>query len=295
MRIGFHVPTEGGWRKALWRARERRCETVQVFGSTPVQWARRESDPENVQAFAAGCRRYDIAPVFVHGPYLLNLASSDSGLRALSAATLAADLRLSGALGAVGVVVHLGSIGTAERAGARRQGLRRVARTVDAALAGGPGGPQVVLESSAGSGGTLGRTYGELAEVLAYSRHPSRLSVCLDTAHSFAAGYAWHTPDGLEAALAEAEQAFGLSRICLIHANDSRAALGSRVDRHWHIGKGQIGRAGFRQLLADPRLRHLPFIMETPEAALERDLRNLRALRRCLSPALRRPLRRPPR
>jgi len=295
MRIGFHVPTEGGWLKALWRARERRCEALQVFASAPVQWARRESDPAEVAAFAEGCRRYDIAPVFVHGAYLLNLASPDAALRARSAATLAADLRLSLALGAVGMVVHLGSIGGDERRGARREGLRRVARTIDAALASAPAGPQVVLENAAGAGGTLGGTYGEVAAVLAASRDADRLAVCLDTAHSFAAGYAWHTPEGLQAALDEAEREFGLGRVCLIHANDSRSAFGSHVDRHWHIGRGQIGRAGFRCILAEPRLRHLPFVMETPEASLERDLHNLRALRRCLPPEVRRPVRRAPR
>jgi len=289
MRIGFHVPTAGGWAKTLRRARERRCETVQVFVGAPVQWHVGEPAAAEVAAWREGIVAQDIRPVFVHACYLVNLASRDQALWRRSIRRLATDLRHATLLGGIGVVVHLGSPGEeADRA----RVLARVAAGIDAAIEEGGSEATVLLENSAGMGHGVGSSYGEIGEVMGRSRYPERLAVCLDSAHSLAAGYAWHEPEGLDLALAEADRSFGLERLALVHANDSRAAVGSRVDRHWHIGKGQIGARGFRVILNHPLLRDRPMIMETPEASLEADLRNLRALRRCIRveyrPALRR-------
>jgi deoxyribonuclease-4 len=286
MRIGFHVQTAGGWRKALERGLERRCTTLQVFTSAPVQWARKKLDPEETAWFAERVAALDLQPLFVHAAYLLNLATADRALRKKSRDNLAEELCRADQIGACGVVLHLGSVGPD---GDPEDGLRRVARGVDEALEAADRGVSVLLENCAGQGSLVGCTPAALGTVVDLSRRPERLQVCLDTAHAFARGYALHTPEGLDQLLRECDAAFGLERLALIHANDSKSELGSCVDRHWHIGHGKIGREGFAVIMNEPRLQSLPFIMETPSSS-EWDLRNLRALRRAVRPEVRPPL-----
>lgn len=293
MRVGFHVPTAGGWAKALRRALERRCETVQAFMGAPVQWNCYAPSAEEAAAWRFGLQKCDIWPFFVHASYLLNLASPDAGLWRRSIRRLGFELTHAGILGAQAVVTHLGSSRGVECNASWR--AARVARAIDDALESAESSLHLLLENSAGMGDSVGSKYAELGDILAKSRYPERLGICLDSAHSFAAGYAWHVPDGLDAALDEADRTFGLNRVALLHINDSKTPLGSCVDRHWHIGKGYIGMPGFRVIVNHVRLRHLPMIMETPEASLKADLRNLRALRRCIEPAFRLPLRSCPR
>jgi deoxyribonuclease-4 len=276
MKIGFHVPTVGGVPQAVPEAVARHCTTVQIFTSAPVQWAFRALPEEGIAAFREGMAAAGISPVFVHGRYLLNLASRDRPLWTRSVACLAEDLRRAELLGAEGVVIHLGSPG--------REPLRadreRVARGVDRALEQAGPGAAVLLENAAGQGHGIGREFGELSAILEASRHPERLAVCWDTAHAFAAGYELRTAEGWETTLAALQDAVGLARVRLIHCNDSRTDLGSRVDRHWHIGRGKIGREGFRLIINHPLLRDKPFIMETPESSVEVDRRNMRAFKR---------------
>ncbi len=262
--------------KALERARERHCTSLQVFTTAPVQWAFRELSVQEATAFRQDARRADIRPVFVHGQYLLNLASRERWLFQRSVRSLAEDLERAQLLGAQGVVIHLGSPGRA----AEKRDLDRVVRGVDRAL--GRAGPKarILLENSAGQGNAIGGRLGDLAYVLEHSARPDQLAVCFDTAHAFAAGYDVADEAGLEATLAELDRAVGLERVELVHCNDSRAPLGSGVDRHWHIGKGKIGREGFRRIINHPALHDRPFIMETPEAALKTDLMNYRAFMR---------------
>jgi deoxyribonuclease-4 len=286
VRIGFHVPTAGGLRKALDRALERRCETVQIFVGAPVQWKAltpSEADAGGWRQQAAG---HDIRPVFVHSCYLINLASTDKTLWRRSIRRLATDMRHAALLGAQAVVTHLGSP-RKEIERSRAWTTERVAQGIDAALEGASGSVKLLLENSAGMGHAVGSDYDQIGEIIGRCRYGDHLGVCLDSAHSFAAGYAWHRPEGLDQALAEAGRAFGLEFLELLHINDSRSPFASRVDRHWHIGKGDIGLEGFRVIVNHPLLRDLPMIMETPEASLEADLRNLRALRRCILPEYR--------
>jgi len=294
VRIGFHVPTQGGWSKTLQRARERRCETLQIFVGAPVQWKSAQPRTEEAAAWREAIARSDTRPVFVHANYLLNLASTDGTLWRRSIRRLARDLRHAALLGAAGVVTHLGS----PKAGNERTPgwcIDRIAAAADAALEAAEVEVELLLENSAGMGSAIGSRYAQIGDIIAAARHSGRLAVCLDSAHSFAAGYAWHRPEGLDAALDEADRAFGLQRLRLLHINDSRVPFASGVDRHWHIGRGYIGTAGFRVIVNHPRLRHLPMVMETPEASLEADLRNLRALRRCIDPQHRTTLRPAPR
>lgn len=290
MRFGFHVSIAGGWQQALLRAVARRCATLQVFSSSPVQWARAPLDPAAAAWFGAALHELDIQPLFVHAIYLLNLATGDEGLWRRSRDHLAEELGRAAQLGAAGVVVHLGGVGDG---GSAEAGLERVARAVDSALERAEGGVRVLLENCAGGGNLVGATPQELAAVMGASRRPERLAVCLDLAHAFEAGFAVHESAGFSAFLADCGRAFGLERLELIHANDSKTPLGSRADRHWHIGKGQIGRAGFQVILNEPRLVDSPFIMETPSSE-EWDARNLRALRAAVRPEARPPLPAPP-
>jgi len=288
VRIGFHVSIAGGMQQALQAARKRRCQTVQVFSAAPSTWKRRKCCPEEDAAFLTGCRQADIHPVFIHAPYLLNLASADRNLWRKSIAVLAQELEVANRWQARGVVLHLGSAGDQSLSKA----LKRVIQAIKEARERTEGPALVILENCAGQGTALGRTMTEIGEIIA-ELGPERLGVCLDTAHAFAAGYAINTPDGLDKMLKEANSAFGLELVKLIHLNDSRAALGSGVDRHEHIGKGHIGREGFRVILSEPRLRDLPFIMETPKTLgndLADDLSNLRRVRRLIPRQFRPPL-----
>jgi len=294
VRTGFHVPTTGGLSKALRRALERRCETVQIFVGAPVQWKALTPSQSDAAEWRAAVTTYDIRPVFIHSCYLVNLASTDKTLWRRSIRRLATDLRHAELLGATAVVTHLGSPTKAvERS--RSWLTSRVGDAIDAALEQSSGAVRLLLENSAGMGLAVGSEYEQIGEIMGLSRYSGRLGVCLDSAHSFAAGYAWHEPEGLDQALAEAEKAFGLRSLELLHVNDSRSPFASRVDRHWHIGQGKIGRDGFRAIVNHPLLRDLPMVMETPEASLEADLRNLRALRRCIRPEYRSPIRPAPR
>lgn len=286
MRIGFHVPSTGGLTKALRRARERRCEAVQIFIGAPVQWKALTPPNAEAQEWRERTVSYDIRPAFIHSCYLINLASTERALWRKSTRRLATDLDHAVLLDARAVVTHLGSP-RQEVQRSRAWATARVARAIDAALEESSGAARLLLENSAGMGHAVGSDYGQIGEIIGRTRYPERVGVCLDSAHSFAAGYAWHQPEGLDHALDEAARAFGLGALELLHINDSRSPFASHVDRHWHIGKGYIGRDGFRVIVNHPLLRDLPMIMETPEASLEADLRNLRALRRCILPQYR--------
>lgn len=283
MRFGFHITISGGWRKTIQRAVERRCTALQVFTGAPVQWDRKPLDPAGAAWFAETLRSLDIQPLFVHAIYLLNLATSDAELWRRSRDHLTEELHRAALIGAEGVVFHLGSVGAS---GQPEAGMRRVARALDWAAEHAPEGPRLILENSAGQGNVVGSTMDSLGRIIAASRNPHRLGVCLDTAHAFAQGYSFHQSECLSALLDECQAAFGLERLVLIHANDSKAALGSHVDRHEHIGKGMIGREGFRTILNEPRLRHLPFILETPDQEEWHD-REMRAIRSLVAPEIR--------
>jgi deoxyribonuclease-4 len=292
MRLGFHILIGGGLHNTIQGALERRCQTLQVFASAPVQWKTRRLDPEEDARFVEDLRRFDLYPLFVHAPYLLNLASPDPALVAKSIKRLVFDLRVAHEWQAEGVILHLGSGGADTHIA---DAMRRVAAGLRSVLRETEGPTRLILENSAGQGNIVGDTPEELARVIELAGR-ERLGLCLDTAHAFAAGYALHTREGLDSLLGELDQRVGLDLLRVVHANDSWSALGSNHDRHAHIGRGKIGPAGWRIIMAHEKLRHLPFIMETPKepaTAVQDDLRNLRALRRYIPREFRPPLPRP--
>ena len=290
MRLGFHISIGGGFRKTVREAVQYRCSALQVFTSAPVQWKRTPIDPNAAAWFAEELRRLDIQPLFVHAIYLLNLASDDKALWRKSRDNLGEELHRAALIGAAGVVLHLGSVGPE---GDVVAGRKRVAQALDDILARDKTGLDLILEHSASHKQVVGARMEDVGEIIATAEHSDRLRVCIDTAHAFAHGYPIHTAEGLAETLDTMDRCFGLDRIALFHANDSRHEFGLGLDRHWHIGQGFIGTTGFRVIMNEPRLRHLPFIMETPEPEVW-DPRNMLAIRRVIDSEYRPPLRRVP-
>lgn len=286
MRLGFHISIAGGLDNLIRNALRRRCSTLQMFTAAPVQWARTAIREREGRRFAEELEQWDIAPHFVHAKYLLNLASPDRRLWRRGVMDLARELQAASRLGAAGVVVHLGSVGAH---GAVADGVARVAEATSIALNRVPHGPPLILENAAGQGNVVGARFEQIAAIIAASDCSQRLRVCLDTAHAFAAGYQLHTARGLTRTLQEFDATVGLDRLVLVHVNDSLLPCGSGRDRHWHIGRGQIGREGMRRLVNHPLLVSLPYIMETPGTEAD-DIANMRRIRRLLQPHHRPPL-----
>ncbi len=275
MRLGVHVSIAGGLLEAVARAKRLRCTTMQIFSRSPRGGRVLPLDPRIVQRFDQERRAAGIDPLAVHGPYILNLASPDTGLWTRFATLYAEEYRRATQLRAQYLVTHVGS----HRGEGESAGIRRVAEAVSLALAT-RSDVIILLENTAGSGQGLGYQFEQLAQIRELVKGQERVGVCLDTAHLFAAGYAIHTADGLEQTLTAFDQVVGADQLKLIHLNDSKVPFQARVDRHWHIGEGQIGFEAFRRIVTHPRVRSLPLILETPKDTEAEDQRNLATVRR---------------
>ena len=275
MRFGFHISIAGGFSKVTKRALDKQCQSIQFFSRNPRGWVYTPLDMAEVNSFTASVSRASIHPIFIHMPYLPNLASPETKLWKRSVQELCADLKRAEQLQASYVIAHIGHRGdqTEERA------CDRVSQAIDRAFEAVPNAVRLLLENTAGQGTEIGYRLNHLQRIIAESGHGNRLGVCLDVAHAFAAGYDVSTKRGLEETLQEFEQCIGLGKLCLLHLNDSKARLGSRVDRHWHIGKGCIGIDGFRRIVNHPALRSLPGIMETPRETDREDLMNMKVIK----------------
>ena len=274
-RAGFHISIAGGLAEVLPRARRRGCTALQMFTSSPSQWAVKPLDPLAGAALAESLALADIAPHFIHAIYLLNLVSPNRVLRAQSVRHLAEELRRAETVGAAGVIFHLGSVGAQ---GKLAVAVRRLAKSLTEVRARAGNAVPLILENTAGHGGSVGSAIESMAEAIA-TAEAEPLQVCLDTAHAFAAGWPIHTQEGLDATLNNLESGLGLRRLALLHLNDSLFDFGAHRDRHWHLGRGMLGREALRRIVNHPRLSHLPLIMETPGTE-EDDRRNMRYLRR---------------
>ena len=255
------MSTAGGVDKAIDRALEMGAEAVQIFAAAPQSWRRREFTPEEMDAFRARAGEAGIGPNYIHGPYLINLASPDPSLVGKSVEALVRDMEVCHRLGMQGVIFHLGSH---KGAGLEAQ-FRQVVECILQVLSRTPEDVWLVLENSAGMGGAVGSRFPELGRIVKAAGHP-RVKVCLDTQHMFAAGYDVRTREGLEAAMEEFDREVGLERLVAVHANDSKCPLAGGVDRHENIGQGYIGREGFLNILSHPAFRGLPFLLEVPGA-----------------------------
>jgi len=268
----------GGLHLALERGAALGCFAVQIFVKNQRQWAARPLGDDEARAFRAARRSTGVRAVFAHASYLINLASPDPIAWERAVSFFTDELERAEALGLSCVAIHPGShLGAGIEAG-----LDRVARAVREVLRRTRGyRVRVALENTAGGGGTLGRTFGELGALLTRLQGARRVGVCLDTCHLFAAGYDIRSAAGYHAAMDECAREVGMSRVLAFHLNDAQASLGSGLDRHEHIGRGHLGLPAFRLLLNDPRFATVPKVLETPkDPEPQADLRNLATLRR---------------
>ena len=258
MKIGAHVSTAGGLHTAFKRAADLQAETIQVFASSPRAWKFRELKPDVVAKFHEGAESTGIGPIFIHGSYLVNIAGAPD-LVEKSVACLVRNMEVAAEIGAVGVVFHSGSHkgkGFDAVIGSATDALKRV-------LDESPEGPLLLVENSASRKTHLGGAFSDIGEML--NRVDSeRFQVCLDTEHSFAAGYDISDPAGIDAAISEFDEHIGLDKLAVVHANDAKVEMGSGVDRHENIGEGYIGVSGFEVIMGHPAFRDVPFVLEVP-------------------------------
>ena len=274
--LGAHISIAGGVHKAIARGQALGCTAIQVFTRNNVRWTARPLAPEEVERFRAAWADSAIGPIIAHANYLIDLGNPDRERVRRSRETLTDELRRAHALGIPWVVLHPGTHGGRGEA----EGLERIARGLNAVLAETAGlASGILLETSAGQGTALGHRFEHLAWLLERSQPRERLGVCLDTCHLFAAGYDIRTPAAWRRTMGEFDRVVGLDAVETIHLNDSKRHLGSRVDRHAHIGRGEIGLEAFRLFLREPRFASVPKFIETPKED-DWDRRNLATLRR---------------
>jgi len=278
-RLGVHVSVAGGLDLAVIRASQKGCDAFQIFSSNPRSWRSKPITEESAERFVYRLQQSGLSPVVDHMPYLPNLASAKDGVYAQSVETLARELDRCRTLCIPYLVTHLGS----HLGSGREKGLARIVAALRSAFDRSEGDVVVLLENSAGTKNSMGSTFSDLAEILSsLPEETGRLGVCLDTCHLHAAGYDLRSGPALDITLDLFQEMVGPERLMLIHLNDCRGSMGACLDRHEHIGLGQIGEEGFRAVLTHPVLARLPMILETPVDARRDDLGNLEVAR-CLA------------
>lgn len=275
--LGAHMSIGGGVHTAIDRACSIKCTAMQIFVKNNMQWFARPFAKGEIHAFLQHARRADVASAFAHANYLINLAATNPQFHANSLRALSEELQRADQLELPFLVLHPGAhLGAGEEAG-----LNKIVASIDRVLARLPKiKTKIALETTAGQGSCLGYRFEHLAHIIENVREPERLSVCLDTAHVFAAGYDIGSEGAVRKMFREFDRSLGLQRLIALHLNDSKTARGSRVDRHAHIGKGQIGLEAFRFIMSDRRFRKIPKVLETPKGKdLAEDVENLETLR----------------
>ena len=259
MKIGAHVSTAGGIRKAVGRAVEIGCETIQIFGSSPQGWAFKPVSGDEIETFRQEVSEADIGPVFLHAIYLINLGTPKEDVLEKGIQSLINYMGLAASIGAAGVIFHPGSHGG--------QGYEaifpQIVSSIQRVLEHSPEGPSLLLENMAGMGQHIGAKFSDIGRILKAVDSP-RLRVCLDTQHTFAAGYDMTTRQSIEAMISEFDQDVGVANLLAVHANDSKRPCGAGVDRHDNIGEGFIGEDGFEAIMGNSAFQQVPFLLEVP-------------------------------
>lgn len=278
LRIGIHTSSSGALVKAAQKAHDLGANCFQIFSSSPRMWRSAPPSEESVNEMRAMREKHDLTPLVIHDSYLINLASADGVIRGKSIAAFRGELERAIAVGAEYLVMHPGS--------AKDQSLDSAIETLAASLEEASEGLKprnltLLLENTAGGGSSIGRTLEELKTIrdLAGPRLPYPVAYCLDTCHLYASGFDVSTAKGLNEMVKQADAVLGLDLIPVIHTNDSKGLLGSRLDRHANIGEGHIGLDGFRRILNHPKLRAKAFILETPVDNEGDDQRNVDKLK----------------
>jgi deoxyribonuclease-4 len=259
LKIGAHVSTAGGPITAFDRAEAISAEAAQIFLTPPQQWRSSKVEPDQAEAFRARGAGSSCGPVFVHGVYLINLATADETNLTRSTSSLKSALTSCSQLGIQGVIFHLGS----HKGMGLEAVFAQICKACTEVLDNTPEDVQLILENSAGAGGTIGSQFADLGRIIREVGSP-RIKVCLDTQHSFAAGYDLASAEGLEMAMTEFEQEVGFEQLVAVHANDSKVEVGRGLDRHENIGEGHIGIDGFRRIVAHRGFTDVPFLLEVP-------------------------------
>lgn len=261
MRIGRHMPTHSKLVRTAEVARQIGCDAIQIFASNPTGWRPPTIDLEADAAFAAIAREYDLDPVVIHAPYLINLGTLDDTIWEKSIALLAWTMQRGALLGVKYVVFHTGS----HKGAGVEAGIARVAQGIERVLQESPPQVMLLLENDVGAGNSLGHSFEQLAAILALlPQYRDRLGICLDTAHLWGAGHDISTAESARQVLQHVDATIGLTFLKVLHLNDTAMALGSHRDVHKRLGEGIIPEEGLRTLLSDPRLDHVAVLLETP-------------------------------
>ncbi len=275
--IGAHMSIAGGIHRAFEHGERAGCRTIQIFLKNNTQWKTKPLTDRDAALYHEARVKTAIQPVVAHGSYLINVASPEASLYQRSSGALAQELQRAAFLGVPFLIMHPGAhMGAGEQAGICRiaDALNRVLDLVEPPVG-------ILLENTAGQGTALGHRFEQLASILDHIRQSTRVGVCLDTCHLFAAGYDIRTDEGYRQIMSHFDRLIGVGKIRAFHVNDCKRELGSHIDRHTHIGKGTIGLQGFRSLINDCRFSRVPKILETPKGKdLKEDRMNLRTLRR---------------
>ena len=275
MRFGFHISIAGGFSKIVERANARGCETIQFFSRNPRGWKYAPLDQQEVEKFRSSVQSSTLFPIFLHMPYLPNIASFKSKFYKRSIQSIVTDLQRAEQLGAQYLIIHIGH----RMESSEDEAIEAVSRGINQAFERARNSVVLLLEMTAGQGTEIGYTFEQIKRIIDGVHEQEGVGVCFDTAHSFEAGNDLSQKDGIESTLRSFDQTIGLKRLHLLHLNDSKTPLGSKKDRHWHIGEGYIGVEGFRYLINHPLLKHLPGIMETPRKDTVEDLKNMEVIR----------------
>jgi deoxyribonuclease-4 len=278
-RIGIHTSSAGGVENAAERAYRLGCNTLQIFSSSPRQWRQYELGRPQCEQMMRLREKYDLKPLVIHTNYLINLASITEDLLRKSIEAFRGEIERALALCADYLVLHPGSF----RGANRDKGLLQTAAAIAAASQGlclSKGGLTILIENTSGAEFSLGSSFEQVAEVIEHVRGQVPVGACIDTCHTHVAGYDIVSEEGLRDTLAQLDSAIGLKNVRVFHCNDAKAARGSKLDRHQHVGKGTIGLEPFRRLLNHPKLAHAAFIAETPIDEPGDDRRNVDALKK---------------
>jgi deoxyribonuclease-4 len=279
MLLGIHVSIAGHIYDSIDRAQRLGCTAMQIFPRDPRQWRKTLIPPADIAEFRKRRQRSQVRRIFVHIPYLINLASPQNILYKGSIKACLEDLKEADALGAEYLVIHMGS----HKESGEEKGLRRITDALNKVLNKTRGlSAQILLENTSGSGSWLGYTFAHQRWIIARIEQKDRIGICFDTCHGYAAGYDIARAEGYVKTMAELDAMVGLEKLKLVHLNDTRDKLGSFRDRHEHIGKGRIGLEGFKRIVNDPRLKEASFILETPKDSLTADKRNLATVRKLI-------------